>query len=335
MKDKRETQIGTKRSRLLWLPIDLFAAFLVAYLVIRQVTTGHYWPVEIISVFAQWLLLIALILIPLAYWMRRWSTVVLLAIGGSSFLWLFAALFLPRAIRGGDFTSASGQCGLTVMTYNLSNGIAGSSDLSDVISSSSADIVGVQEFTSSQIAEFRTSLRRSHPYQFISGNGMSGLGLFSRFPMIEEDVYVLGGSRSYLDASITDGSCTVRVLVAHPPVIFGPGAPQSPDRADMPMLAEFISNEEDIILLGDFNFTDQNESYDILKRAGWVDAFRATGMGFGLTYPKRSWSGSRLLPLLRIDFIFLTPGIHPVESWVGDDGGSDHLPVLAEVYWGP
>ena len=101
----------------------------------------------------------------------------------------------------------------------------------------------------------------------------------------------------------------------------------------MPLLAEFASSGQDIILIGDFNLTDQNEGYEILRGGGWVDAFRSAGRGFGLTYPKRSWSGPNLLPLVRIDFIFVTPGIHPVEAWVGEDGGSDHLPVLAEVSW--
>jgi vancomycin resistance protein VanJ len=316
-------------------PLDLFAAFVIAYLILRILTTGCFWPVEVVSVIAHWLLLVALFLTPLAYWIRRWPTLALLAVGGVAYLWLFGGLFLPSSMRAGDAVAAPGPCRLVAMTYNLSNGIADPAEITDVILRSSADIVGVQEFTQSQITAIQADLRRSHPYQVTFADGMSGLGLFSRSPILQEDVHRSSGSRAFIDGSIATDGCRLRVLVAHPTVVFGPGAPQSPERASIPILADLASSGDRTVLLGDFNFTDQNEGYEILRRAGWVDAFRASGTGFGFTHPKRSWSGPLLLPVLRIDFIFVTPGIHPVSTWVGQDGGSDHLPVLAELTWDP
>jgi endonuclease/exonuclease/phosphatase (EEP) superfamily protein YafD len=36
-------------------------------------------------------------------------------------------------------------------------------------------------------------------------------------------------------------------------------------------------------------------------------------------------------PLLRVDYIWYTEPIHCLNSWVGEDTGSDHLPVLATL----
>jgi endonuclease/exonuclease/phosphatase family metal-dependent hydrolase len=101
----------------------------------------------------------------------------------------------------------------------------------------------------------------------------------------------------------------------------------------MQTLAKMALGGEKTILLGDFNFTDQNQDYRVLTQAGLADAHRSGGWGLGLTYPKKGWSGGVRLPLVRIDFVFLTGDICAQRAWVGEDGGSDHLPVLADVAW--
>ena len=39
----------------------------------------------------------------------------------------------------------------------------------------------------------------------------------------------------------------------------------------------------------------------------------------------------RIIPLARIDYIWASEAWLPLESWVGDDAGSDHLPVMARL----
>jgi endonuclease/exonuclease/phosphatase family metal-dependent hydrolase len=41
--------------------------------------------------------------------------------------------------------------------------------------------------------------------------------------------------------------------------------------------------------------------------------------------------GLPLRPVARVDYIFYTRGLHATAAWLGDDGGSDHLPVLARL----
>ena len=152
---------------------------------------------------------------------------------------------------------------------------------------------------------------------------------------MEEELFVLQGSNPYLLVKIQIENETLTVMVVHPPVAFGPGGPESPSRADMPVLGEITFENERFIMLGDLNVTDQNEGYSLLVREGLIDAFRTAGLGLGLTYPKRTWSGSLSIPLIRIDYIMVTEDLCPVKVWVGEDGGSDHLPVLALLKWNP
>ncbi len=76
---------------------------------------------------------------------------------------------------------------------------------------------------------------------------------------------------------------------------------------------------------------DINESYPLMSRSESIDVFRVTRKGFGIPYPKRIWSGSLSIHLIRIDHIKVTDDVYPVVLWVGEDGGSDHLPVLAAL----
>ncbi len=312
-------------------PVDLYAASLIAYFLLRTFTPGYYWPVELISIAIHWLLLMGIFLLPFALWKRHRPAVALLGVCSVMFLWLFGGLFLPQSIRVSNHPSGSYSRKLTVMTYNLGNGIAPTEHLTEVIVSSNADIVAIQEMTAAQIPGLKSTLQVPYPYQVFHGAEIPGIGLLSKYPIVQHEVLIMQGSHPYLIGILQLGEESLRVIVAHPSVAFGPGAPQSPTRADIPMLAELAVEGEKTIVLGDLNFTDQNEGYDLLISAGLMDTFRAAGYGFGFTYPQRTWSGKPFLPLIRIDFILVTKDLHPLNAWVGSDGGSDHLPMLAEL----
>jgi vancomycin resistance protein VanJ len=319
--------------RLLLFLIELYAASMVAYLILRVLTTGHFWPVELVSVIAHWLLLLAIVFLPIAVWARRRQTIALLSISGAAFLFLYGGLFLPRNFRGDACASDDQPLSLTVMTYNISNGSASTESLIEVISAAGADIVAVQEMTPEQAIGLQRGLEELYPYQSFHGSGIPGIGILSQHPILEERLISLQGANPYLFVRLQIENETLTVMVVHPPVAFGPGGPESPSRADMPVLGEMAVENEAVIVLGDLNVTDQNEGYSLLVGEGLIDVFRVAGWGFGFTYPKRTWSGSLTIPLIRIDHILVTEDLCPVKAWVGEDGGSDHLPVLAALQW--
>lgn len=81
------------------------------------------------------------------------------------------------------------------------------------------------------------------------------------------------------------------------------------------------------ILCGDLNSTPSNWVYAHLSR-GLRDAFRESGRGWGNTYPAQR-------PLVRIDFILVSPEWTVRRAKVDDTLSSDHRPVLAELVLRP
>ncbi len=85
-----------------------------------------------------------------------------------------------------------------------------------------------------------------------------------------------------------------------------------------------------VMLLGDFNMTDQFDEYGRITQT-YVDVYREAGeIGFGFTYP----SGRRypLPPLLRLDYIFRDDHFRGLSAraWP-ESGSSDHRPVVAAL----
>jgi len=92
--------------------------------------------------------------------------------------------------------------------------------------------------------------------------------------------------------------------------------------------------------VGDLNFTPRHPMYRRLTRLGLHDAFAVAGRGRGRTLPVRIGPSSRvnhrlhwvpLPPVVRIDYIWHSATITALAAWVGPDGGSGHLPVLARL----
>lgn len=79
------------------------------------------------------------------------------------------------------------------------------------------------------------------------------------------------------------------------------------------------------IVLGDFNLPSDSRIF----RRHWgdlTDAWRARGVGFGHT-KRNGWIAVRIDHVL-VDARFRVGAVH-----VGQDYGSDHLPLIAEVHW--
>ena len=94
------------------------------------------------------------------------------------------------------------------------------------------------------------------------------------------------------------------------------------------------------VLMGDFNLPSRHPACKLIAGSGLVDAFHAVGRGIGQTLPKRmarwAYAGSPFgnIPLpamLRVDYVWHTRHLRPLDSWVGDHAGSDHLPVFARL----
>ncbi|MFQ5922625.1 MAG: endonuclease/exonuclease/phosphatase family protein [Anaerolineales bacterium] len=313
--------------KILFLPVDLYAAGMVGYLLLRTVNARIYiWPVEIISAYLHLLLLPAIPLLVLSLFLKSRHSAALLGIGAAAYILFFGSLFLP------GFKNLDQPIDLTLMTYNTGNGQAPWNELEKAIRESGADIVAIQESVAEEVPLYQRDLSDIYPYQVFYGSGLEGIGMLSRYPIREEGLTYLTGPRPYLVVDLEIGNRTLTVISFHPPVIFGPGAAQAVGRADYAMMADLAVKRGNSILAGDLNLSDQNEGYAAIMTRELTDAHRESGLGLGLTYPRR-FNSKLAFPVIRIDYILTTAELEPIETWVGEDGGSDHLPVLARIVW--
>ncbi len=321
-------QSRSRLRKILFTLVDLYAAGMIGYLVLRPINAIRWlWPVVAIGTFLHLVLLPAIPLFLLALLLKSWRSSVLLGIGAAAYLLQFGGLFLPGPSRSNSTSQ------LTVMTYNTAQGRAEWDGLERAIRESGADIVAIQESVDEQVPLYRRDLSDLYPYQAFYDSGVDGIGMLSRFPFEEEGVQYLASWRAYLIADVEVGGRTLTVISAHPPVmLFGPGGPAGGGRADYGMLADLAMERGNTIVAGDLNLTDQDEGYSTIIKRGLADARREVGFGFGLTFPTEL-NTLKLPPLIRIDYILTTPDLQPIETWVGQDGGSDHLPVLATIGW--
>jgi endonuclease/exonuclease/phosphatase family metal-dependent hydrolase len=232
------------------------------------------------------------------------------------------------------------------MTCNVGNDRAEPERLIPVIRDSNADLIGFQELSDAQGEALANELGKDYPHQVLFPGGFAGKAVLSRYRITYSEQLHLSTVRPDLQTKIDIEGREITFLVAHPP-------PPRPhwrglkfDRQtweQIRSLAKLAVDQPPAVLLGDFNLADWWGEYAYLRGMGLKDAFQEAGIDKGNTLPTRigPWKrllalnrmlrGLPLLPLLRVDYIWYTKLLGCTQSWVGQDTGSDHLPVLAKL----
>ena len=232
---------------------------------------------------------------------------------------------------------------LTVMTYNVGDGLAEPAQLVEMLRASAADIVGLQELAPNQAAAISRDLAAVYPYQVLHPDGIPGKGILSRFRLTETTQLDHHPGRPDLQGRVETPDGDLTVLVAHPPPPrFGRNRLHldALSNAQIRQIIDSVSTGDPVVLLTDFNRISWHAAYRQLSSAGLIDAYAASGAGLGLTLPTRlAHPVSRntplgkmpLPPILRVDYVWHTRHFRTAESWLGKHAGSDHLPVLARL----
>jgi vancomycin resistance protein VanJ len=221
-------------------------------------------------------------------------------------------------------------------------------ELAPTILAAQANIVAIQELT----PPHRTALENDpaiierYPWRYLEPGHSDGMGILSSFPILEQGILrnqKRPESFPILWARLDLGAGrTLMVVTAHPraphtpfrqPLPFPRAFDTSGGAADIAFLRAFIdpllANNEHLLLLGDFNLTEREPAYRDAS-AGLTDAHLAAGFGSGHTWilsPLRSLN----VGILRIDYLFSSPGIVPLRSSVDCVlAGSDHCLVRAD-----
>ena len=282
-----------------------------------------HWVVELGSHFVHWYFLGALVGTAILGMMRkrRWAMfgiVCVLVNAGFLLLW-----YLPIGSRGAEPN-------LRILHANILTSNTNHEAFLDLVRAVDPDIISVQENNVAWQRAFR-ALDEAYPHSKAVAHGDNfGIYFYTRLPTEEIESFIIAASEvPAIKTKIAVAGRSVSVLSAHtlPPVREAHMEVRKAQFAAMPELFEAIDGPA--ILIGDLNTTMSSPYYRELESATGLRNARY-GFGFGATWPAHySVLG---LPL---DHVLVSPEIEVVSFRVGSDIGSDHLPIIVELYVPP
>jgi len=266
----------------------------------------------------------------LAVLLRRWRAAIVAGAVAAGLV----AVVLPRGI-GGDQPTAHGPV-VRILTANLMFGEADPNRIIQLVRSTNADIVSLQEFTTEAVTRLEgAGLTSLLPYKVIDPRwGAAGSGLYSRYPM--QQLPPLPRTQMAMpQAELTlPGGRRLEVTAVHPvpPISAESFHDWKRDLGELPSArppAAASANGASgpvRILAGDFNATLDHATLRKLIGRGYADAADRAGEGltptWGLTEPR---------PPLTIDHVLVDRRCRVDKVEIHDLPGSDHRALFAEL----
>ena len=318
----------------------------VWYAAYRQLGDSPWW-MFIVNSGAPYLFIPVPLVLVGALVVRRWSLALAALVPAAIFVMMFGQQFVPVSARAASVDP--GTPTLTVMTFNLHALNLGIDGIAEAIATADADVVALQELEATVAAGLVERLGDLYPYQdLIPNSGWSGLGVFSKVPLRQEQQRMGGTDRrnpQVVTLHLPWGDTTLinvhnlsipRTLPDWPSEITA--SLRQRERVARAIHDYSRQRSTPMIALGDFNTTERSTAYETVALT-LADSWHEAGYGFGNTFP-----GGPLTPtplgltppswLLRIDYVFHSEEIVTVTADIGPwDGGSDHRPVLVTLAW--
>lgn len=289
-----------------------------------------HWLLELASHFlVQYVLALA----AAAAWFlvrRRWLWLGAVILALLFPIWRLAP-YLPMGAN--EVTAAATTHRIRVMTINVHASSTAYDRVRAEIERLDPDVIFLPENTERWAAGL-APLRERYPYT-VDGQSPSvfSLYLFSRLPLSEQAIFKLpepGGFPAITvrvclsDTSDADGC--LRLVGVHPPPPIRSDTAAARDAALQALPAVIARGDAArTVLLGDFNCTPWSPLFrDLLTATGLRDA----ALGHS---PRPTWTSRRFPFGIKIDHILVGDGIAVTDYAVGDDVGSDHFPVVADL----
>jgi vancomycin resistance protein VanJ len=314
-------------SILFWRGLWLFGLSLLLWYPLRWWPGDRLLPVRLLNYFMPWLLVGLLPSLLVAGLAHRYRLLLLLAVPTIFIGLTFAPLFLPR-----PRAVLAASTPLKVMSYNVWHHNPNIADPIAIIRGEQPDILLLQEVYSPHLAriindELADLYPKGNPY--FAYESRIGQAVISRYPITKIGITYHQGRTQKVLVDTPDGFITVWNV--HP---LAPLAWSRQYRQISALAEEIAAVEGPLIVGGDFNTTDQAETYRLINQH-LSNAHWQAGWGFGFSFPAHAPRFKRLpiiTPMVRIDHIFYSSHFfaHNAHT-LSISGGSDHLPVVAEL----
>lgn len=328
---------GHKLIRLLYYTIAAYGVLVTAFLLIRSAGERH----VLISWFnsaAPLLLAGAGVLMVLCLVLRWLAPAAALLPVLVAFVLHYGVMFVPQT----QASLPDDQPRLRLLTFNVMSKMTRPARLAQIIREADADVVALQEVGETAAQDLLAALHDIYPYHSLQTEGNNftlGMAIFSRLPVLDEEYWQV--NRGHQRVTLDFQGQPITIYNTRPVFPFYGLEGFERHRQEVMAILERASQETTpVILMGDFNMSDLSDSYHMIA-SQYQDVYRAVGWGMGFTFPAATPDLSfvpyrirRLMtmPVARLDYIFLSSDLLPLEARVWDwSGFSDHRPLYAVI----
>jgi vancomycin resistance protein VanJ len=315
--------------------VTLYVILITIWLLLRVLFFDQLWPLALLNTIAEYLFVPLSLLLIIAIWQRHWSSLLKLTIPTIAFVLFFGELFIPPLSAT---PTQDNQQTIAAMSFNILHSNRAYKAIAGTIQAASPDLVALQELTPTSAQEIINALEAEYPYHTLEAKNDLSVGLLSRFPIKTVDQFPLPPLDLALHAIVNINGEHVHIFVVH----LSPNNFLQYPRSQFVSLVierygrratevarletEISDLNEPVLLMCDCNLTDTSEAYTHLDTF-LIDSFREAGWGLGHTF----YPPTAPFPLQRIDYVWHSDDFVAIEAFVGEDGNSDHLPIVAKL----
>lgn len=313
-------------SFLFWWSLWLFGLGVLFSYSMRWWPGDHFISVRFINYFMPWLFVL---LVPgfMLAWLahHRWLAATLFAP-----ILLICLTYLPLFLNCSPIAVADGLP-LKVMSYNVWLGNRNLAAAAKLIGKEQPDILLLQELGPNNVQNFVDNLKGLYPDKRLQFDYVPEMNqaIISRYPIKPLGADKKKGRAQKVRLETPFGQFTVFNIHA-----YNFGWLRRHQHMTTLLQEDIVHTQNPIILGGDFNTSDQSQTYRMVKRY-LKNAHWESGCGFGFTFPSSVVRLKRRYPLpaiIRIDHIFISNQFSTRSArTLTQSGGSDHFPVVAEL----
>lgn len=300
------------------------------------------WWLELPNIFAPYLFLPLLLLIPLAMLLpSRFFRGTVLGI-----VIAFVIVCGPWLVPSVTNAPPEGEQ-LRVLTFNVLYTNQQTDAIIETLRMHDADVIGFQELTLPVASVIEQELGHVYPYRlFEPPSGKWDIGIMSRYPIIAVEpakgqrwqqvrLDVEGQPVTFINVHLSQPRMELRDLpIVRKPVIIRNYNTDSRTQGILQLLEIVDAVQEPLIMLGDFNLSDREQAYALFAHR-LHDAHAHTAWGLGTTFPTQQVRIGPVpipFPLVRIDYVWSGNGVVPIASSTRcDSAGSDHCLIVADL----
>lgn len=236
--------------------------------------------------------------------------------------------------------AVAGQLPVRVMSYNLHSGfdVTGRLNLDGIaqaIEEERPDVIGLQEVSRGWVLDGSIDMltwlsqHLNLPYVWApTVDPIWGNAILSRYPITAVQLYAMPNNdqvrplRGYVVATIEVGGQPLNVIVTHLHHVQADSALRVPQ---VEAMNATWNGRAATVLLGDLNATPDAPEMQLLRDAGWIDAFTPSGAsGDGFTYASNR-------PYQRIDYIYHSADLTARDFHVNAGTASDHNGIAVTI----